>query len=94
MVNSWKKDYGKLNHFQKDTLMAPNLSKNISRMSKLGVGIPLIVSKCFEKKPLEKEHLDISLEQVDMTAGELHQTAASTEAIRDRAAITVYMPIN
>lgn len=49
--------------------MAPDLSKDIIRMSKLGVGITFPLSKYFEKKPQGKEHLDVELEQVDETTG-------------------------
>lgn len=49
--------------------MAPDLSKDIIRISKLGVGVTFPLSKYFEKKPQGKEHLAVNLEQVDETMG-------------------------
>lgn len=74
--------------------MAPDHSKDITRMSKLGVGITFPLCKYFEKKPQGKEHLDVNLEQVDETTGELHQTGASTQQQQTRLLLLCFVPIN
>lgn len=42
--------------------MAPDLSKDNTKMSKLAVGITCILRKYYEKKPQEGEHLDVRSE--------------------------------
>lgn len=42
--------------------MSPDLSKDNTKMLKLGVGITCVLRKYYEKKPQGGEHLDVSLE--------------------------------
>lgn len=66
---SGKKEYSNLYYVLEDIIMAPYLSKDITRMSKSGVLVSIPLSKHFEKQPWGKEHLDVNLEQVHWTAG-------------------------
>lgn len=74
--------------------MASDLSEDITRISKLKVGITSLLSKYFENKPQRKEHLDVNLEQVEETTGERHQARINTGNNRQGCYLVYLVPGN